>query len=97
MQVPKRLGAETSVNRQNAAVVVTCRKENCPSDYLALNLLGCEYSYSVIFVIVVFPYIGAVTGTESGDELYTLPLEIILWLSNLSVLLTNLNFMFFLN
>ena len=43
--VPKRLGAETSraessVNRQNAVSVVTCRKESCPSDYLALN----EYS-----------------------------------------------------
>ena len=49
---------------------------SCPSDYLALNLLGCEYSYSVIFVIIVFPYTGAVSGTEPGDEFYTFPLDI---------------------
>ena len=72
--VPKRLGAETSrtessVIRKNAISVVTCRKDSCPSDYLALN----EYSHSVI---IVFPYTGAVAGTEPGDELYTLPLEI---------------------
>ena len=53
-----------------------CRKESCSSDYLALNLLGCEYSYSVILVITVFPYTGAVTGTELGDEFYIIPLEI---------------------
>ena len=33
----RKLGTETSVNRQNAVAVVTCRKESCPSDYLALN------------------------------------------------------------
>ena len=54
--VPKRLGAESSRkinngaemswcrNRQNAVVVVevhsSTTKERCPSDYLALNLLG---------------------------------------------------------
>ena len=64
---------DKSLSRQNAVAVVTCRKENCPSDYLALNLLGCKYSYSVKFVIIVFPYTSAVTGTEPGDEFYTLP------------------------
>ena len=49
---------------------------SCPSDYLALNLLECEYSYSVIFVIIVFPYTGAVSGTEPGDEFYTFSLDI---------------------
>ena len=72
--MPNRLGAETSraessVNRHNAVSVVTCRKESCPSDYLALN----EYSDSVIIVV---PYTDAVAGTELGDEFYTLPLEI---------------------
>ena len=43
---------------------------------MALNLLRCEYSYSVIFVIIVFFYTGAVTGSELGDEFYILPLEI---------------------
>ena len=56
--MPKRLGAEKSVNRQNAVA------GSCTSDYLALTLLGCR----VIFVIIVFPYTGAVTGTEPGDE-----------------------------
>ena len=39
--------------------------------------MGCEYSGSNIFVIIVFPYIhdiGAVTGTETGVEFYTLAL-----------------------
>ena len=44
---------------------------SCPSDYLALNLLGCEYSYSVIFAMIRFLYTDAVTGTEPGDQLYT--------------------------
>ena len=78
--MPKRYGAETCINCQNAVAVVTSRKESCPSectaDYLALNLLGCEYSYSIIFIIIVFPYTGSVTGTELGDEFYRLPLEI---------------------
>ena len=94
--VPKRLGAErsraesskcaeTSVNRQNVVAVISCRKESCPSDYLALSLLGC--------VIIVLRYTGAVTGTEPGDEFYTLPLEI----NIVAFQPFNSNFMFFLN
>ena len=59
---------------------------------------------SNIFVIIVFPYThdtGAVTGTEPGDEFYTLPLiEInIAAFQPFSTALfkTNFNFMFFLN
>ena len=61
---PNRLGAEMTECRCG------CRKDSCPSDYLALNLLGCEYSYSVIFAIIVLSYTGA------GDEFFTLPSEI---------------------
>ena len=55
--MPKRFEAETSVNRQIVVAVVERR-------VLHLNLLGCEYSYSVIFVIIVFAYTGAVIGLE---------------------------------
>ena len=67
-------------------------------------LFGCEYSGPNIFVIIVFPYTrdtGAVTGTEPGDEFYTLPLIEINIAAfqpfNTALFKTNFNFMFFLN
>ena len=57
-----------------------------------------------MFAIIVFPYThdtGAVTGTEPGDEFYTLPLiEINITAFqpfNTALFKTNFNFMLFLN
>ena len=59
---------------------------------------------SNIFIIIVFPYTrdtGAMTGTEPGDEFYTLPLIDINIAAfqpfNTALFKTNFNFMFFLN
>ena len=57
-----------------------------------------------MFVIIALPYThdtGAVTGTEPGDEFYTLPLKEINIAAfqpvNTALFKTNFNFMFFLN
>ena len=59
---------------------------------------------SNIFITIVFPYThdtGAMTGTEPGDEFYTLPLIDINIAAfqpfNTALFKTNFNFMFFLN
>ena len=72
---------------------------------MALNIARVRIFWtSNIFVIIVFPYThdtGAVTGTESGVELYTLPLTEIniaaFQIFNTALFKTNINFMFFLN
>ena len=75
---------------------------------MALNICsGANILDFNIFVIIVFPYThdtGAVTGTEQGDEFYTLPLIEINIVNiaafqpfNTALFKTNFNFMFFLN
>ena len=69
-----------------------------------LSILLQIFWTSNIFVITVFPYThdtGAVTGTEPGDEFYTLALIEINIVPfqpfNRALFKTNFNFMFFLN
>ena len=69
---------------------------------MALNIIRVRiFSTSNIFVIIVFPYTGAVTGTEPGVEFYTLPLIEINTAAfqpfTTALFKTNFNFMFFLN
>ena len=72
---------------------------------MALNIDRVRIFWtSNIFVITVFPYTndtGAVTGTEPGVEIYTLPLTEIniadFQSFNIALFETNFNFMFFLN
>ena len=68
---------------------------------MALNI--CSYEYSGL-LIYLFPYThvtGSVTGTEPGDDFYTLPsIEINIAAFqpfNTALFKTNFNFMFFLN
>ena len=72
---------------------------------MALNIVRVRIFWtSNIFVIIVFPYThdtGAVTGTELGVEIYTLPLIEINIAAfqpfNTALFKTNFNFTFFLN
>ena len=69
---------------------------------MALNIVWVRIFWtSNIFVIIVFPYTGAVTGKESRVEFYTLPLIEINIAAfqplNKALFKTNFNFMFFLN
>ena len=80
--------AETTQGRNDSglkrktreAVAVVEQERTCRVVHLIIwlsILFGCEYSGLLIFVIIVFPYThdtGAVTGTESGVEFYTLAL-----------------------
>ena len=69
---------------------------------MALSIVRVQiFCTSNIFVIIVFPDTGAVTGTEPGVEFYTLPLIEINIAAfqpfNTALFKTNFNFMFFLN
>ena len=62
-------------NEQPEYAVAVVEQEHtcsCPFDYIALNIVRVRiFCTSNIFIIIMFPYTGTVTGTELGVEFYT--------------------------